>query len=126
MMTMENHKIFDLEKRTENFALMIIAFSKKIPNIKVYWRIIPQVVASGTSIGAHYHEASEAESLDDFSHKISISNKEAKETKYWLHLLAKSEPSITEDALRLWQEAHELHLIFSKIVKTCRSKKNKK
>ena len=50
-----------------------------------------QLLKSGTSIGANIEEAQAAESKKDFIHKTSIALKEARETKYWLLLLEKSE-----------------------------------
>ncbi len=41
-------------------------------------------------------EANQAESTADFVHKLSIANKEANETRYWLRLLKDSK--IIEDA----------------------------
>lgn len=46
-----------------------------------------QLLKSGTSVGANAEEAQEAESTADFIHKFSISNKECRETHYWLRLL---------------------------------------
>jgi four helix bundle protein len=84
--------------------------------------LIEQTVRSVTSIGANYCEANEAESKKDFIHKIGICKKEAKETKYWLNLLIKANPSLKEEFLKLWQEAQELLLIFSAIVRTSKNK----
>ncbi len=50
-----------------------------------------QVVRSGTSIGANVEEAVGAISKADFSAKISIAYKEARETSYWLRLLHDAE-----------------------------------
>jgi four helix bundle protein len=75
-------------------------------------------VASSGSIGANYCEANEAESKKDFQHKIGISKKEIKETKHWLRLLAHANPEFTEDFRKLWQEARELLLIFSSIIRS--------
>lgn len=47
-----------------------------------------QLIRSGTSIGAMVAEASEAESADDFIHKMKIAAKEAKESRYWLDIAA--------------------------------------
>lgn len=49
-----------------------------------------QVLRSGTSIGANIEEANQAQSKADFIHKLSIANKEAFETNYWLRLLRDS------------------------------------
>ena len=46
-----------------------------------------QILRSDTAIGANIREAEFAESTKDFIHKLSVSLKEANETKYWLELL---------------------------------------
>ncbi len=43
-----------------------------------------------TSIGANVEEACSAQSRNDFIHKLSIPQKEAFETSYWLRLLKDS------------------------------------
>ncbi|KKQ35167.1 MAG: TIGR02436 family protein [Candidatus Nomurabacteria bacterium GW2011_GWB1_37_5] len=78
-------------------------------------RIIPQIVASASSIGANYCEATEAESKKDFIHKIGIAKKEIKETKHWLRLFATSNPEKGSEIAKIMKETHELLLIFSKI-----------
>ena len=68
-----------------------------------------------TSVGAHYCEADDAVSKRDFRHKISISKREARETKFFLRMIVKAAPELKAEANPLWQEAKELHLIFAKI-----------
>lgn len=80
--------------------------------------IINQLVRAGTSVGANYCEADEAESKRDFRHKIAICRKEAKETKYWLRMIAKAAPAHKSAARALWREAKELHLIFCAAIRT--------
>jgi four helix bundle protein len=60
-------------------------------------------------------EANAASSRKDFRNKIYICRKEANETKHWLRMLKILEPGRMEDIKKLWQEAYELNLIFSKI-----------
>lgn len=110
-------KIYDLSGRTARFGTEIIIFLKGIKENNINRPIISQLVRSATSIGANYMEADCAESKKDFNHKIGICKKEAKETTHWLHMLAISEPNEIEKCRKLWQEAHELTLIFSAIVK---------
>ena len=86
--------------------------------------MIDQLVRAGTSIGSNYCEADCTESKKDFEHKIGISKKEAKETKHWLRMIAKATPELKEEARKLWQEAHELQLIFITIIKKSRINKN--
>lgn len=70
---------------TFQFALNIIAFSEQLVDLGKY-AIAKQVIRSGTSIGANVREAQNAESKNDFIHKMKISAKEADETEYWLLL----------------------------------------
>lgn len=122
-MTNENKKKFDLEERTAKFGENIIEFTKKITKNPITIPLITQLVKAGTSIGANYCEADCAESRKDFEHKISISKKESKESKFWLRMVAKAVPEIKNDAKPLWKEANELTLIFVSIVK--KSKANR-
>ncbi|MDO8600823.1 MAG: four helix bundle protein [bacterium] len=115
-MTNEGNK-YDLEERTAKFGEEIIKFSKKISQNSVTLPLITQLVKAGTSVGANYCEADDAESKADFKHKIGISKKEARETKHWLRMIAIATPELQEDARVLWQEAKELNLIFNAIVK---------
>ncbi len=50
-----------------------------------------QLLRSGTSISANLAEASDAQSDADFISKLSIAQKEARETEYWLRLLNAAE-----------------------------------
>ncbi len=112
---------FDLEERTAVFAENIIDLTRSIKNDAVNSRIISQLVGSSGSVGANYCEATEAESRKDFIHKIGISKKEIKETRHWLRLLARANPNGKDDIRKLWKEAQELLLIFSKIIKSSRA-----
>jgi four helix bundle protein len=104
-------------ERTSRFGGEIILFIKTIPENIINRPLISQLVRSATSIGANYMEADCAESKKDFNHKISICKKEAKETTHWLHMFAIANPDKKEECRKLWQEAHELTLIFSSIIK---------
>jgi four helix bundle protein len=65
-------------------------------------------------------EANQASSKKDFRNKIRISQKEANETKHWLRMIAAMVPEQKEKCRQLWQEAHELTLIFAKISNSCK------
>jgi len=72
------------------FALEIIKLYRQLVAEKEYV-ISKQLLKSGTSIGANVEEAIAAQSKKDFLSKMSIASKEARETKYWLRLLHKSD-----------------------------------
>jgi four helix bundle protein len=105
----------DLVERTAKFGEAVIRLAKRIPGNVINQSLISQLVRSGTSVGANYCEADDAESRKDFGHKIGLCRKEAKETKHWLRMLVVAEPTICEEARILCQEAKELNLIFGKI-----------
>lgn len=106
---------FDLEERTAQFGEGIIRFVKKIPRSPENDRLINQLTGCGTSVGANYCEANEGVSKKDFKCTIGRCVKEAKETKFFLRMVATSEPNLAEEARTLYREAKELHLIFASI-----------
>ncbi|HBO16563.1 MAG: hypothetical protein UR69_C0002G0074 [Candidatus Moranbacteria bacterium GW2011_GWE2_35_2-] len=110
-----NDKIYNLEERTAMFGEKIVIFCKKLPKDTITLPIISQLIRSGTSVGANYCEADDAESKNDFKHKIGICKKESRETKYWFRIIATALPEIKDEARILWQEARELNLIFNSI-----------
>ena len=113
---MTNDNKYELEERTAIFGERIIDFVKTLPRNTVNNVLIKQVIKSGTSIGANYMEADGAESKRDFRHKIAICKKESKETKHWLGMIARANPSKKDECKKLWNEAQELTLIFSAIL----------
>ena len=110
---------FDLEERTAVFGENEIKLPKKIPVNPVNDTLIRQFVRAGTSVGANYCEADDAESKKDFRHKIGICRKESRESKHRLRMLAVAEPSLRDEAAVLWKEAKELNLIFGAIRRSC-------
>ena len=112
---MTNGDGFNLEDRTAVFGERIIGFAKRVPINPVNSPLISQLVRAGTSIGANYCEADDADSKKDFFFKIGLCRREARETKHWIRMLVAAEPGLREDARPLWQEAKELNLIFGAI-----------
>ena len=109
---------YDLERRTTEFSENIIVFLKTLERNVITTPLISQLIRSATSIGANYFEANGAASKKDFKNKICICKKEARETKYWLQLIAKVNPDKKEMCRKFWHEAQEFTLIFSKIIIT--------
>jgi four helix bundle protein len=111
-----NKRKYDLEERTARYGEAIIELVKTFPKDPINSPLISQLVRAATSIGANYMEADGAESKKDFQHKISICKKESKETKHWLRMIAKANPTRRNECDKLWKEAQELTLIFSDII----------
>jgi len=113
---------YDLEERKAKFGEDIIKFAKKIPKDSITISLITQLVKAGTSVGANYCEADDAESKKDFIHKIGICKKEARETKHWFRIIVIACPELKEEARKLWIEAKELNLIFNAIIYSSKKK----
>ncbi len=79
-----------LLEKSYAFALRIVDLSFELQDSLKEFVITKQLVRSATSVGALAEEAQQAESKVDFIHKLSIANKEAHETHYWLRLLRDS------------------------------------
>ena len=98
------------------FALEVIELFKKLQSEREYV-LSKQLLRSGTSIGANVEEALAGQSRRDFLAKMAIASKEARETRYWLVLLQKS--NLTKLELnRAIQDNEELIRILTSSVKT--------
>ncbi|MGB5966219.1 MAG: four helix bundle protein [Sulfurimonadaceae bacterium] len=107
-----------IDERTFDFALQIIELYKFL-NTKNEYILSKQLLRSGTSIGANVEEAQAAQSRKDFISKMSIASKEARESKYWIRLLEKSNYLIGfNQKEHLLDEVNVIINIITKIVKT--------
>ena len=80
-----------------------------------------QVLCSGTSIGASVRESEYAQSQSDFIHKLSISLKEANETRYWLCLLNKAGYIDGNSYESIKKDCDEIMAILIASIKTAKS-----
>ena len=105
-----------IQIKTFDFALEIIKFYLECKSQNEYV-LSKQILRSGTSIGANVEEAIAAQSKKDFISKLSIANKEARETKYWLKLYHSSNLVQIEIESHL-KEIESIINILTKIIKT--------
>src|SRR3972149_8375150 len=117
MTNVKNNKKYDLEERTAKFGEAVIKFCKKIPRSPITDPLVTQLIKCGTSVGANYCEADDAESKADFKHKIGICKKEARECKHFIRMIILAVLGLESEAKSLSQEAKELNLIFNTIYK---------
>jgi four helix bundle protein len=78
-----------IANKTFEFALQIVDLYIQLKKENEFI-ISKQIIRSGTSIGANIEEAIAAQSKIDFISKMTIASEEARETKYWLRILDKS------------------------------------
>jgi len=119
-----NNRTQELLDRTFYFGVGTLKFLRTLPDDYIYRIPKGQVGRSCVSIGANYEEAQGAVSKRDFSNKIGISYKEARETLYWLRILQQlyQEDVYQKEFDTLLKESQELKNIFAAIKKS--SKEN--
>lgn len=104
---------------TFDFALAIIKYVELLERDRKYV-IAKQLLRSGTSIGANVREAQNAESRQDFVHKLKIAAKEADETEYWLALCKNVEGYA--DCRYLQEKCSSINKVLSKIIASSKLK----
>ena len=105
----------DLSDRTFDFALRVVRLIAKLPRIKVADVLGNQLLRAGTSVGANWQEAVAASSQADFSYRVSVCEREARESNYWLRLLQSAQVLDDPEIPALTQESRELVAIFTSI-----------
>jgi four helix bundle protein len=82
-----------------------------------------QYLRAACSVGANTEESQSAESRADFVHKLGIAQKEARESLYWLRLIASSGIVPTSKLSPLLQESDELIAILAAIILSTKRRK---
>ncbi|TDY02671.1 four helix bundle protein [Thiohalophilus thiocyanatoxydans] len=101
------------------FAVRVINIHKKLAANREYI-LSKQLLRAGTSIGANVNEAQAGQSRNDFTAKMAIASKEARETKYWIDLLVETGYLVRQDdeTKSLIDESEQLVRLLTKIVKS--------
>jgi four helix bundle protein len=112
----------DINERTFLFGCRILELSERLQKAGgVPRQVAPQLLRSGTSIGANLEEAVGGQTKPDFIMKVCIALKEAREAKYWLRLLHVRHLLKDENLAPDIQEADEIIAILTAIVKRARA-----
>ena len=117
----------DLVERLTDFSVSIINIAEKLPNTRPGNYLAGQMIRSGTSPALHYGEAQDAESNQDFIHKIKVVLKELRETSIALLIIKKLNIYKNLGTLESTMvESNQLISIFVASVKTAKSKITKR
>lgn len=114
-----------LQERMFCFAVRIVQFVDTLPNTPVGRHTGGQLLRSGTSSAANYEEACSAESRADFIHKLSISLKELRESRFWIRLTLAAQTKNEGANQALLQEVDELCRIIASSIVTAKSNTRK-
>ena len=112
-----------LHTKSLSFAVDIVKMVKQNND----WRVnslFQQILRSGTSIHANVRESEFAHSSADFISKLTISLKEANETKGWLEVLYESDCIDETSFGSLYPRCKELTAILVASIKTSKTNKN--
>lgn len=110
-----------IRKKSFFFAIRIVKLASYLNKFKREHIISKQILRSGTSIGANIEESAGAQSRNDFTSKICIAYKEARETRYWLELLQVTGYLNNLQAKSLLDDCEELLKIMGAITRTMRT-----
>ena len=115
----------DIRKRSFKCALRAIKLHQARQERRdgTCWILGKQYLRCATSIGANIEEAQSGETRADFIHKYGIAQKEARESLFWLRLLAESEIVPVSRLKPLMRETEELFAVITAII--LKAKKNR-
>ena len=105
-----------IQSKSFGFAVRIVKLCAYLKSDKLEYVIAKQLLRSGTSIGANVRESARAESRADFAHKMSIAQKEADETQYWLELLRATDYLTETEFTSINNDVEEIIKILSRII----------
>ena len=111
-----------VQSKSFDFAVAIILMCQKLVDEKHEFFLTKQLIRSSTSIGANIREGRRAQSSADYVAKMSISLKDAEESRYWLELLTASNYIDAEQSSELLNVCDEIIRMLASIVKTMREK----
>jgi four helix bundle protein len=114
----------DIRERTFDFALRIVKLCQQLDSQPGVARTLGrQLLKAGTSVGANMEEAQAGQSKLDFISKNAIALKEARETVFWLRLLAAAKIMPAGRLSELQTEAVELSKIIGSIIVSAKRRK---
>ncbi|HSF89291.1 MAG TPA: four helix bundle protein [Saprospiraceae bacterium] len=115
-----------LRQKTFEFAVKIVRLVQRLQSEKKEFVMSHQLLKCGTSVGANDSEAEFAQSKDDFISKLSISLKEANESKFFLELLHATDYIETDEFRKLISDCGEIKAMLISSLRTVKSSSKKK
>jgi len=108
----------DITERTLDYGVRAVRLFRALQEQpdRAGWTIGRQYLRSATSVGANVAEAQSAETRADFVHKYGIALKEAKESLYWLRLMARSDLLPRNKLRALQEETEEIIAVVTTII----------
>lgn len=110
-----HYKSLDIQKRVFQYSLRAVRLYRFLRDGKdgAGWVVGKQYLRSATLIGANIEEAQSAETKADFIHKYGIAQKGARESLYWLRLMAESGTVNARRLKALMRETEEMYAVIT-------------
>jgi four helix bundle protein len=120
---MAEQHLRDIRRRSFQYSLRAIKLYHALQDSKdgAGWVIGKQFLRAATSIGANIEEAQAGETRADFVHKYGIAQKEARETIYWLGLLAEGAIVPKRRLTPLMKETEEIYAVITAIIRNAKN-----
>lgn len=111
-----------VKEKSFAFAVRIVKTYQHLVAKHKEFILSKQALRSGTAVGALIREAINAESKQDFIHKMALAQKECDETIYWLELMHTTSYLTKPEFESLQTDASEILKIIRSIIVTTKSK----
>jgi four helix bundle protein len=108
-----NPKAEVLRKRTKQFALSVLAFSRTLAPGDVARDIARQLARAATGVAANYRSGCRARSKAEFAARVGVALDEADESAPWLEIIIEDGMSSSPKASELLDEANQFVAIFT-------------
>lgn len=107
-----------IQIKSFNFSIRVIRMYQWLCKEHRIYSLADQILRSGTGIGSNVEEASGGLTKKEFTAKIGIAYKEARETRYWIRLLGVTEYLDQKTYSSMLADCEELIKILGSIQKT--------
>ncbi len=122
MSQVRSYKELKFWQTSKRVSLLVVNLTRRLPNERVVWIIIDQVLRSSFSVDANIAEGFGKYKGKEYSRFIQISLSSARETEYWLELLKDIYPRFSKEIEEIVQMNEE---VIKMLIATLRSLKNK-
>jgi len=112
----------ELKKRLKDLAIVVVVFTRKLPNSPEFRAVRNQLVRSAPSAAANYRAACRRKSGKDFLNKLKIVEEELDESMFWLEFIVALDSKFRPDIVPFYKEANELTAIIVASISTVRRK----
>lgn len=107
-----------IQIKSFDFSIRVIRMYQWLCKEHRIYALADQILRSGTSIGANVEEATGGLTKREFTAKMGIAYKEARETRYWLRLLGATNYIDAKTLESMLLDCEELVKILGSIQKT--------